>query len=259
MIQTLTQSKANMFFRCGEQFRRVYLEGERMPPGIALHKGVSVHKGAEYANRAKANTNEEAPIDEVTDITRDTFMERTKKYGLFLSKDEKAEKTKILNIGLNESVDLAKAYRIDVSPTHKKVSFIEEYLMADVGLDLPIAGKPDFIADNKNKDLKTSGKSWPAGKEQTEIQPTIYKMLFKENGIKNISFEYIIMSNLKSGVKIDLRTVKRTEKDEILLIRRLKKMIDTLNAGIFLPAEPGAWVCTPKWCGFYYSCPFTTK
>lgn len=259
MIGTISQSKANAFFRCAEQFRRIYLENERIAPGIALHKGRSFHAGAEHANRVKAATGNDAPLDEVTDATRDSFVKGAKEEGLFLLPEEVSEKRAILNTGLNESVELAAAYRVKVVPGFKVVSVVEEYMTADVGLELPISGKPDLTADGRIVDMKTAGKKWPSGKEATEIQPTMYRMLLRENGKGELPAEYVILSNSKDGVNIDTRQAPRTEQDEIVLKRRLRVMIDMMNAGIYPPAEPGSWMCNPRWCGFYYQCKYAGK
>jgi len=256
MIETISQSKANAFFRCAEQFRRIYLENERIAPGIALHKGRAVHSGAEHANRVKAATGNDAPLDEVTDATRDSFVNGSKCEGIFLLPEEVSEKRRILNEGLNESIELAAAYRIKVVPGFKEVAVVEEYMTADVGLELPISGKPDLTADGIIRDIKTAAKKWPAGKEDTEIQPTIYRMLLRENGKGELPAEFVILSNSKTGVNIDVRQASRTERDEQVLKHRLQVMIDMMTAGIYPPAEPGSWMCSPRWCGFYYQCKY---
>ena len=47
MIDSIHQSTANTALRCGEQFRRLYIEDERIPPGIAAGRGTGVHKANE--------------------------------------------------------------------------------------------------------------------------------------------------------------------------------------------------------------------
>ena len=39
----LSPSQMGMYCRCGEQYRRRYIEKEIIPPGFALIKGGSVH------------------------------------------------------------------------------------------------------------------------------------------------------------------------------------------------------------------------
>jgi hypothetical protein len=48
-----------MFQRCGEQYRRRYLENEIIPPGISARIGSGVHKAAEINFRAKIQTGED--------------------------------------------------------------------------------------------------------------------------------------------------------------------------------------------------------
>ena len=43
MINSIHQSNLGTALRCGEQFRRRYIEGERIPPGVAAGRGTGVH------------------------------------------------------------------------------------------------------------------------------------------------------------------------------------------------------------------------
>jgi hypothetical protein len=258
-MDTISQSKANMFFRCAEQFRRVYLDGERILPGIALHKGKSVHAGVEHENRIRAATGEDAPLDEVTDITRDTFVHDVKEQGVFLAKEEVGEKKSLLNASLTESIAMAKTYRNEVAPTYAEIAAVEERMVADIGLGLPLVGVLDFTADGRITDVKTASKRWTAGRELYEIQPTFYRILCRENGLGNLPAGYVILSPAKDRINVDVREAPRTNHDETILKRRLTVMLSMIETGIFPPAEPGSWVCSPRWCGFYYDCPFSAK
>lgn len=44
MFKYLSVSQLDTFTRCGEQFRRRFMEGECIPPGIAARIGSGVHK-----------------------------------------------------------------------------------------------------------------------------------------------------------------------------------------------------------------------
>ena len=45
----LHQSHLEMLSKCGEQFRRIYLGGEKAMPGVALLVGKATHKAAEIS------------------------------------------------------------------------------------------------------------------------------------------------------------------------------------------------------------------
>ena len=47
MIDHISPSMLGLFCRCQEAFRRRYIEGIKLPPGIAACIGTGMHKGAE--------------------------------------------------------------------------------------------------------------------------------------------------------------------------------------------------------------------
>ena len=73
-ITELTQSSINMFSRCSAQFEYRYVKNIIIPPGVAARKGSSVHKSAEYNYRHIVEKGNPAPLDEVKDLARDTFV-----------------------------------------------------------------------------------------------------------------------------------------------------------------------------------------
>ena len=50
-------------------------------------------------------------------------------------------------------------------------------------------------------------------------------------------------------------STRRDEQDTAILVRKFQIMCASLNAGIFPPAQPDHWCCSPKFCGYWYTCP----
>ena len=88
MLKFITSSMLNMFFRCPEQFRRRYLEGEIIPPGIAAAIGKSVHKAAEENHKHKLLKEEDLPKDYLQDFARDTYVKIVENEGVYLAPEE---------------------------------------------------------------------------------------------------------------------------------------------------------------------------
>lgn len=261
-----------MFYRCGHQFYNRYIKGIIIPPGIAARKGSSVHSGAEHSYRHVIAHGVQAPLDEVCDATRDTFVQLVKDEGVWFADEDLHEKKELLSAGLDEAVNATKFYHKEVASDHSEIALIEERLYADIGLGMDISGKPDVVANRKLIDLKTAGKRWNAGREQKEIQPVLYKILLRENGFGDLPAEYVILTNMKGKPKSegllwdnelkvcgDLRPVKITENNENVVKLRIRKMIAALERGDFMPAYTDTWWCSPKWCGYYGGCPFASK
>ncbi len=271
MITELTQSSINMFFKCGVQFENRYVRGLIIPPGVAARKGSGVHEGARYNYQHVIDCGKKAPLDEVKDATRDKFTTLCNEFGVFMTAEDEVNKDQIIGVALDESVNSASYYHKKLAGTHKKIKLLEKRLKADIGLPLPISGQPDFVDDKSMVDIKT-GKRWAKGREDGEIQPTIYKMLLRHNGYGDMPAKYEILTNLKNAPKDnpalwdkklkvfgETREAFRTEEDEKILIRKINVMIKMLERGDFLPAAPGSWWCSKNWCGYHSICPYIKR
>lgn len=270
MISELTQSMINMFSRCAAQFENRYIKGIIIPPGVAARKGSSVHRGAEHNYRHIVDTGEPAPVDEVQDVTHDEFMRLVKEEGVWLADDEVPEKEQILTTSMDEAIAASRFYHQQFAPLDHEIGLVEERLYADIGCGIPISGKPDVVCDGRIPDLKTSGKRWVTGREDLEIQPTMYRILCRENGLGELPFEYRILVNMKNAPKGDnciwdketgvcgeIRPAERTAEHEESLKARIVTVKSMLDAGNFPPAFPDTWWCSPKWCGYFSKCKYT--
>jgi hypothetical protein len=270
----------NMYYRCGHQFYLRYIKGTKRPPGIHLIKGTGTHAGVEYGYNQKIATGELPPEDEVADAAHDAFVDvvvNGSSYGgergprgVWLAPDEVCRKKEILGEALDESIKLAQFYRKVVAPTDKEIALVEERLFADIGVGIPISFKPDVVVDGKLRDVKTAGKRWPKGKEDGEIQPTLYRMGLREHGFGDLNAEFVVLSNVKSKPKDDSgilfdgdlcvigdpRPTERTYEHEEALKLRIHNMMESINKGVFLPAHPEMYTCSPSWCGYYDICPY---
>jgi hypothetical protein len=98
----ISPSQMDMFFRCGEQYRRRYVLGEIVPPGVALVKGSAVHKAAEVNYRQKVETHVDLALSDLTDAAATDVTHRVAAEGLMLTPEE-------------SSVGLARTHGIVVS------------------------------------------------------------------------------------------------------------------------------------------------
>ena len=256
MIDSIHQSMVNTWLRCGEQFRRRYIEGEIIPPGIAARRGSATHKGAEINNKNLIALGESLPLDTLMDATRDEYVRLVKEEGVFIPLEQKSEANALLNEGLNQSLSSIEKYYTDVAPIIKPIG-AEVYVKADIGLDLPIAGIVDVQEENRIRDLKIKGRADNQEWADRELQPSFYYELFKAlYGRYPHEFVYDEIVPLKTKTNYVGITTRR---DQAALERwklYLRAFLRDLNAGIFRPAEPGHFLCSEKWCGFFKTCPY---
>ena len=258
-LEHLSVSSFGMFSRCGEQWRRRYIEGEVIPPGIAAHVGTGVHRAAEACHKHKLETGETMRVSDMADAAA-TAYDKALRNGVFFAPDEVDGAQKAMAQGKDNAVKLASLYGEQLAPKIDPM-LVEERMMLNLpGVDLPIMAIVDlYTQDRALRDLKTAGKSWTQSQADTSAQMTLYREAIKEStGDYPASLGFDVLVNKKTPEVQQLATV-RTGDDTELLARGFRTMLKAVNAGVFLPAEPGAWVCSPKWCGYFGSCPYKQK
>ena len=254
MIEEIHQSSLNMAFRCGEQFRRRYINDEIIPPGIAAGRGTGVHKANEVNLKQKVKTKIDLPLSDLTDAARDGYVHAFRN-GVYLTKEDQSSKNSLLNDGLNDTIRLTRLYQEEVAPEIVPIE-VEREFKINVGLPLLLAGRIDMEEDFKVDDLKTAGMSWPAGRIDKEIQPIFYSYAHeKETGIRP-EFVYHILVALKTKAKRQVQKITATDNHYQALFAKLKMFCKMLETGTFLPANPSSWWCSNKWCGYYDTCKY---
>jgi hypothetical protein len=243
-----------MGLRCGEQFRRRYIEGEIIPPGIGAGRGTAVHAGNKANLGQKILSKKDLPLSDLKDATRDGYV-RAFSGGVYIPKDEISEKEKLLNGGLNEALRLIGLYREKVAPEIQPMA-VEESFEIDVGLPLNLAGRMDYQEKPKVGDIKTTTKSWAEGQILREIQPVFYSFAHEKMRGMRPEFVYHILVALKKEEKLQEQKMTASDNDYRALFAKLKMFCHMLETGTFLPANPGSWWCSEKWCGYWGTCPY---
>ena len=258
-MEAITQSMLGMFLRCPHQFERRYLRGEIIPPGIAARRGSATHNAAQLNHEQKLHTQADLPIDDLQDAARDHYVRMITGEGVFIPKDQLAEKDTLLAKGLDAAVRLTKLYRQSLAPAIQPV-LVEEKLTLDVGLDLRLQGTIDvFTIDNWLPDLKTADKSNGSGEADHSLQLTFYAgLLAHQTGQWPTKVSLEILVNNKEPKLQSLPTTRGPE-DWANLLRRIHLMLAQIQTGLFPPCDPGAWICSPQWCGYFWTCTFSIK
>lgn len=255
MIDHLSISQLDMFTRCGEQYRRRYVEGEVIPPGIAAHIGTGVHRAAEINWREKMRTGHDMPMDAIQDCAAEAY-DKALQNGVFFAPDELSGATLAMSEGKDTAVSLATLFRHELAPAITPAMVEEKMVMDLPGVDLPVVVILDLYTEDKTlRDLKTSSRKWNADKAHASNQPTAYR-----EAIRQATGEY--PAQLIFDVLIGSRTpalqsiaTTRGEDDLTILARKFQLMCRAISAGIFQPAPPDHWCCSPRFCGYFFTCP----
>lgn len=257
----ISVSQMNMLWRCGEQYRRRYVEGERKPPGIALHIGSGLHVGAEVNFSQKIESHEDLPAADIVDAAVAGFEERFRSDGLELTEEE-------ASVGLDETIGTAKDQLVLLAECHAKEQ-APDYQPTEVEHRSRIVfpnATHDLLAitdlrDDQGRitDIKSAAKKQPKNTAHESIQLTTYAAAYQVDHGKPATE---VRLDTVTKTKVPARQVlvsHRTQGDFVALLARVNSTLAALKAGVFVPASPGDWVCSQKWCGYWNTCNFVNS
>lgn len=257
----VSHSQLDMFTRCGEAYRRRYILGEKIAPGMALLKGSGVHGMAEENFRQKIDSKEDLDTKELLEIADAKFEERRHEDGYILtSEEEKVGAKKVLGQTKDGVMRLTRLYREKCSP-----SIQPELVEHEIRIELPghptdMLGILDVVtSDGRIKDLKTSGRSKQQADADDSTQMTWYAMAYQAlRGKPSAGIDLEVLVDTKTPKHQRLST-SRGQHDYEVLLARLNTMLAGREAGIFHPAPIGSWWCSAKFCGYWNTCPYVNS
>jgi hypothetical protein len=257
----LSPTQMDLICRCPEAYRRSYIEGEKIPPGIAMLKGTGVHSGAKTNLIQKKESHRDLPSSDIIDAAVAAF-DTEAKGGISLTRDEHAIGfDKIVGKARDDVADMAMVHAKQQAPDYQPV-YVEQrvrILLPNASHDL--LGIVD-VADDKDRvtDFKTAGRSKTQDEADNSVQLTTYAASFvvlTGRPPTEVRLDNVVQTKTKTYRSLIVS--HRTDDDFAALARRINVITSVIQAGIFIPATPGAWWCHPKWCGYWSTCPFVNS
>lgn len=280
----LSASQINMLRRCPEQFRRVYVQGERRRPAGALVWGTADHKAHERNFRQKIDTGADIPVADVQLAFAEEWDRAVERDGGEREIDWEGEKPgELKDIG----VGVVAAYHKQVSPRVQPVAVEERFSLEVPGVPVPVVGYVDVRAIVAGDDgaarilraeqdilgelpantprrileRKTAKRKTAAPNDEQLVQALIYQAAFKTP----VDFHLSVKTKTPAiftpadepglGVPFHDQHVRQALAEVRLAARTLLSLY-----GEFGPDEPWPdgkghrWACSL--CGFRPSCPF---
>ena len=257
MPKYLSISQINMATRCGEQYRRRYIEGQIVPPGIALVQGTACHKAREHVMSKRLATGTLCPVGEAQEAASVALKERWNEGVIIDGAFEGMSDKQAQGAAEDQAVDLS-----TLDYTHNLVDTIpvaveERVELVHASLPLPLVGVIDLRDDKKMiRDLKTAGKTPSQNDADTSPQLTMYAMLHRlVKGEQESGLQLDCLVKTKTPKAVNLQT-SRDNDDIQVLLNRIARVVEMIDKGVFLPAPTDAWACSLKFCGFASTCPY---
>ena len=260
----LSPSQINRYTKCPEAYRRRYIEKDIIPPAFRLIKGSGVHSGAEANFKHKIVKKSDLPKKDIVDTSVSAFDEKVDKEGVILSEDEKSiGRKKVEGLARDSTARLADKFAVSVAPLYAPIA-VEEKIRVELPGTRDLLGILDLVLPDGIQDLKTSAKKKNQGDVDNDVQLTVYASLyFKKYGKRpeRIIIDNVIDRVLVKGPVTDHQAIltTRSAPDFAALANRINAVTKGIEAGMFAPANPGAWWCSPKWCEYWSTCPFVNS
>ena len=146
----ISPSQVGTYTKCGEAFRRRYVEHEKIPPGISLLKGRAVHKGSEYNFKQKVESHVDLKAKDIVDYSVADFETTKEKEGLLLNREEESRGASIVIGDAKDSTkDLSGLYAREVAPKYQPVGVEEEVFTELPSSSHDLKGYIDLRTDDK--------------------------------------------------------------------------------------------------------------
>ena len=254
----ISTSSLACYMKCGIKFFHKYIQRVREPINIRMTAGVGTHKGREENLKQKVESQENLKIDEITDATRDNIKERFDANEYSASTEFKGKsKKEASDIAVDMGVQLVERDYQDFQEVLMPEAVEESMAVRYADLSRIIVGKIDVrTKDYKIIDLKTGKKAFGQSAADTLMGLTTYGLLCSvEHGAQPPEYEIQnVVRTVGGNVNTNVYKTRRNAEDIQRQLLRFASVIKAIDSGIFTPANPGDWWCSPTWCGYYKMC-----
>jgi hypothetical protein len=252
----ISASHLGMYQRCGLQYQFRYIDKKKIPPGIALLKGAGVHGGARINFRQKKESKVDLPKKDIIEISVTEFENTFQSQGVFLTQEEETIGLKnVLGSAKDSIVTLASLYADQVAPIYQPIYVEESHRIVVPNSEYDLLAVMDLATENERVvDLKTGAKKKTDSEVQASDQLTFYALVYRAltgKMPKKVCLEVLVD---KKNPERQLLEGQRDLRDLQVLVKRINLMIDGLSKGVFIPAPPTSWWCSPRFCGYWNIC-----
>ena len=255
-----SSSQLNMLSKCGEQWRRRYIENDKLPPVVSMLKGTAIHYGAELNFRQKIETRKDLSKENIVEIAVSKFESEFENQTSLSDTEASQGKNKLLHNMTQEVVDMAAVHAEEQAPDYQPLKVEQEFRVEIDGCSHDLLGYIDLIDDqNRVVDFKTSRAKPSRGVADDSLQLTGYAAHLVNQGVYPVNVRLDYLTSGKKGVTRTALDSTRDVKDLKTLGRRVDMAAKMVKAGTFMPAMPGSWWCSSTWCGYWNTCPYVNS
>ena len=256
----LSPTRLDMLARCGMQYFFRYVEGLRLPPGVAMVQGTAVHRAVEQDLRHKRDHGKLMTLPAVEDCAAEALENTWLGEEPALDAEERAIGRSVVKArAKDDAVYMVSLHHRELAPSIIPVHLEREFRLELTNFPFDLVGVMDVQEPDAIRDVKVSGRAPDPEAAEISVQLTTYALAAKVldgQAPAAVTLDYLVHPKGKLPYQEVLKST-RGEEDFARLLRRVEAAARVIQAGAFMPAVPDAWNCSPKWCGFYADvCPF---
>jgi len=255
-MEHISFTQLNMLLRCGEQYRRRYVQGEILPPSGSQVRGRSAHKAEEMNFVQKIESNTDLPLEAVRDFFSDEWEKG--KYGIVWTPEELGDDTlkKAEAKYKDQGISLVSVYHCEIAPKAAPAHVEKKFTVEFEGGYPSLMGIIDRVdRDDSVNDAKFVSKSPSEGDAKKDTQLVSYQLGFQSlfgRPPRKLRKEYAISTKTPKTAVQEIEPHDRERMNRFLWT--LERAMEAISKGVFLPAALGSWACSKKFCGFWNSC-----
>tara|TARA_R100000951_G_scaffold70820_1_gene59721 strand:- start:5988 stop:6863 length:876 start_codon:yes stop_codon:yes gene_type:complete len=262
----LSASSIGLYSRCGEAWRRRYIENDVVPPTAGLARGKAFHHAAAINMSQKVESGKDMTVNDVQDAATENAKLELDNSDIESSEiDLVVDRVALMTAGHMTlqaptvmPIEVEKEFRVETNLSRDFIGFIDVVGVCHVEQKAgdtvtPTVSSPMVI------DWKTSQKSPNKFDALESIQLTGYAATeMQERGLTEIGvrLDHLILTPKGKVPKRRILDSKRDGADVKALAHRLVQINKAIDAEVFPPAAVGSWQCGPKWCGYWRSCKY---
>lgn len=256
----LSNTQLAMMWRCGEQYRRRYVEKEIIPPRMALLIGGGLHGGIEENLLQKIESHRDLPTSQIIDAAVSQFEMRAHLGYTLSAEEESIGARKVLGDATDTVATLAMVHATEQAPEYQPTEVEKETTIELPNCSRDLKAVTD-VRDTQGRvtDFKTAARKERQQTVDTSIQLSIYAAAYQvDHGRPPSEVRLDVLTKTKHPERQLLRS-QRDVSDMETLANRINVTLRAIESGIFTPADPSDWRCSDKWCGYFRTCPYAVK
>lgn len=245
----LSASSLTTFLRCGEQWYRAYVLGDRSRPTVKQARGIAVHKAVEVNMEQKVESREDLPVQAMFDAFSDSWEEVGEEG---FEPDEKETPGQAKDAGIR----LTDLHHKDVSPLIQPV-WVEKAVQFEIN-GVTWTGQID-LADEMGRIRDTKTTSRKPRPEQYSMNMTGYALGARQlTGVAETDVVLDYCVNTKTPYYLPITAGGPVSNDEIrVFASTVERVAGTIEAGRFVPNGAVNGACS--WCGYANDCDYAVK